>query len=450
MPLLPQKCTTPEGMPGTWNGTQCIPDTGTGTTLPPPPGGDTGTQPPCTMPDGTPGVTAPSGNCAPSDFQTDPSAGCKMSGGTWDEATQTCTPYTPPSNPWGGGGGTPCTQPDGSPGKVAPSGNCVPIDTVTHNPGKEGCEFGGGRWDEATQTCLERGENNCYPGEVFHPFAGCVRDTGQTITDPSVPPTPPADYQSCTAPDGSQGWVAPSGNCVSFGIDPDNPGFPGGGNYGELSPLDLPGSPLPEVPGEIGGISPVTVDPAAFNYDEVQDYIDASYNEALRRIEPQEEFEKERFAQELINKGIDPNSAAGIKELQKMQMGQTDRRLAAEWGAQQAGLAAQGQMWDQGFGEAGLANNLASIVMQLKQQGHEFDVMALLKGDEQAWKQFSDVVGWTRQDYYDWWDRVKYNDAVSFGMAGYGPTPIYNSNVSNNPFGASTGTGSQVPWWMQQ
>jgi hypothetical protein len=445
--LLPQKCTTPEGMPGTWNGMQCIPDTGT--TMP---GGGTGTQPPCTMPDGTPGVTAPSGNCVPSDFQPGPGIGtgggcppgqemgfggqCQPvntkpglcgDGMIYDKQSGKCVPDR-----------NKCTTFDGQPGKIAPSGNCVPIDTVTYNPGKEGCEFGGGRWDEATQTCLERGENNCYPGEVFHPFAGCVPDTGQDYDDWGDPPTPPADYTPCTAPDGSPGFRAPSGNCVAMPDTTPEPGWdPNMPDPGD--PFDVGESPDPwdeinKVEDKYGtGMLP---DPDDLDYDAIDKYVQDHYNQTVDRyIQPQEDLEMDRHKQELINMGIDPDSDAGRKALNRLQVGQNDRRAKAWFDAMTFGRDTQKQLYDQAIAASGLAQNMAQFTASLGQRAHEFGITAGMTADELNWNKISDVMGWDYQSFMTWRDENRWIDNLILTMAGATPVPNFSG-------------GGTIPWNM--
>jgi hypothetical protein len=88
-------------------------------------------------------------------------------------------------------------------------------------------------------------------------------------------------------------------------------------------------------------------DPSQADYQSVQGYADQAYDQAMKRMEPQHAEQNRRLQQELINKGIDPNSAQGMQMADNLARQQADQMNSATFNALQFGQGIQNQMFGQ-------------------------------------------------------------------------------------------------------
>jgi len=116
-----------------------------------------------------------------------------------------------------------------------------------------------------------------------------------------------------------------------------------------------------------------------------QKYQDASYEQAQRHMAPQQEAQQSKFAQQMVNKGLDPGSRAYNLAQAQMQRGQNDQQNSAAFGAMQFGLGAQNQAFGQQFQQDTMAMQKDQFGRSLNQaqnqfgrslgeQGRQFDV----------------------------------------------------------------------------
>lgn len=148
------------------------------------------------------------------------------------------------------------------------------------------------------------------------------------------------------------------------------------------SPLVPPATPQPPVApntsyeggtfGNVNGINPVAVTPTSLTG--MQPFIDAAYNQSASRLNPQFDQMKERFDQDMVNRGIQPGSAAYDKAFSNYSMAKNDAFASANNNAMGQGLAAQGQAWGQGAQQAGLAQAMLGYGLNRDQ----FDMNSLL------------------------------------------------------------------------
>ena len=115
---------------------------------------------------------------------------------------------------------------------------------------------------------------------------------------------------------------------------------------------------------QYGGQQIAGADPSQADYGSVQQYSDAAYENSRRYLDPQQKMQNQRFDQELINKGIDPNSPQGQQAAQQLSMQQADANNAAAFGAMQFGQGIQNQMAQQEQQKAGLAGQMELGTMQ--------------------------------------------------------------------------------------
>jgi len=89
-----------------------------------------------------------------------------------------------------------------------------------------------------------------------------------------------------------------------------------------------------------------------------QEYIDTAYDSAMRQMQPQMDARNAELAQGLVNRGLQPGTEAYDAEMGRMNNMQNDMLQSAAYGAQQTGLGAQNQEFQQQFGYDQLANAL--------------------------------------------------------------------------------------------
>jgi len=111
-------------------------------------------------------------------------------------------------------------------------------------------------------------------------------------------------------------------------------------------------------PNQAGGNNPAspwsTMPPDQANYDQMQDFSDQAYDYSRRYVDPQQAQDQRRMSQEMINRGIDPNSAQGMEMADQMSMRHGDQNDASAFGAMQFGQGIQNQMFGQQLGWGGL------------------------------------------------------------------------------------------------
>lgn len=81
--------------------------------------------------------------------------------------------------------------------------------------------------------------------------------------------------------------------------------------------------------------------------DAFKEFENNAYAAAMRQMQPQMEAQQRGIEQSLVSRGLQPGSAAYNAELDRMTRGQNDMLQSAAFGAQQAGLQAQNQYFNQ-------------------------------------------------------------------------------------------------------
>ena len=181
-----------------------------------------------------------------------------------------------------------------------------------------------------------------------------------------APQTPPTGPTSPTPPSGAMnpgpGQFSPFGNNPQPVPGPERPNLGMGGlqngkaqqagQTGEWAGFD-PTEKNTYGPQQIAGSRPDQAD-----YGSVQQYADDALANANRYLDPQMAQQDRRLQQEMINKGIDPNSPQG-QEMQKMKgMQQADARNAAAFNSLGFGQGIQNQMAQQDLSRSGIAANM--------------------------------------------------------------------------------------------
>ena len=129
------------------------------------------------------------------------------------------------------------------------------------------------------------------------------------------------------------------------------------GDAPQQGELQDPNLMTPEEKAQYGG-QEMFGDPSQADYDSVQQYGDQAYEQSMKRLNPQMETQNKRLQQEMINKGIDPNSAQGQRMQDDLSRQQADQKNSATFSALQFGQGIQNQMAQQEQQKANLAGQM--------------------------------------------------------------------------------------------
>ena len=171
---------------------------------------------------------------------------------------------------------------------------------------------------------------------------------------PYPSPAPPVVPTGPQSPFRGPGYVPPATPAPAWGEDSD-PNFTGQFNAGG-----------PQDSNFYGGQQIAGAQPGQADYQSVQQYSDAAHENAMRYLQPQIDQQNRGMEQQLINKGVDPNSEQGRQMMAQMGRQQADARNAAAFGSMQFGQGIQNQMAAQEQAKAQLAGQ-----MRLGQWGQE-------------------------------------------------------------------------------
>ena len=126
-----------------------------------------------------------------------------------------------------------------------------------------------------------------------------------------------------------------------------------------------PGGTRPPIGGNVNpewapqdGISPFNASSGATGIGDFQRFSDNAYNESVRRLDPQFEAQQRSFEQDMVNRGISPGTEAYDNARANFEQARNDAYATARAQADQMGLAAQNQSFNQGAVSSGLLNQL--------------------------------------------------------------------------------------------
>jgi hypothetical protein len=160
--------------------------------------------------------------------------------------------------------------------------------------------------------------------------------------------------------------------------------------------------------------------PSPADYQAVQQYSDQAYGNSRRYLDPQQAQQDRRLEQEMINKGIDPNSDMARQMQTQQGMQQNDQNNASAYSSMQFGQNIQNQMAQQAatFG-----------ALDMNQQGQEFNQMMGLEG-----------VDFRNRGYNDGLEQ--YNDQITMALLGMNPIPVGSNTNPYNPYNTQAGSGN--------
>ena len=193
---------------------------------------------------------------------------------------------------------------------------------------------------------------------------------------------------------------------------------------------------------QYGGQQIAGADPSQADYGSVQNYADAAHENAMRYLEPQQAQQNRRMQQELINKGIDPNSAQGQEMQNMLAMQQGDAQNAAAFNALGFGQGIQNQMAQQEQAKAGLAGQMemarnqnqlgwGNVGLGMGQLGLGYGNLDLQRGMGEH-TQLMDSLGYDMDVYKMNQSTDLIQDALFNSM--YGSTPVPGFGPTN-PYG---------------
>lgn len=255
------------------------------------------------------------------------------------------------------------------------------------------------------------------PSSPYYNKEWCKAARDNPYTDAGKLPPWVTGSPDSTNPDGTPTVPAPSYN-------PNQPPVYQGGTP-NVDPYDIGSSPNFDV--SLEGVSPVNPQADPFDYGQVSDFSDAAFAQSMRYLEPQFAMDDRRHEQSLINKGLDPNSEAGMEALRRKEMSQNDLTSKAAYDALGFGAGLQDQMFGQDATRSGYANDLIQALMGLEQRGHEFDTTAGLNANQQAFAQMLALEGLDYRDYMTLIDQMRYDDSLALSLLGLGQAPSYNT-----------------------
>jgi hypothetical protein len=127
------------------------------------------------------------------------------------------------------------------------------------------------------------------------------------------------------------------------------------GNFTGIRPTEV---------NQYGGQQIAGAKPSAADYGSVQTYADAAMANANRYLDPEIKAQQLRFNQDLVNKGIDPQSDMGRQMSDNMARQQADAKSGAAFGALGFGQGIQNQMATQGLNQQQLAGDMQKALWQ--------------------------------------------------------------------------------------
>ena len=221
------------------------------------------------------------------------------------------------------------------------------------------------------------------------------------------------------------------------GMPPDNTG----GNNGSFNPWSV-GMPPTSSGSNWNGTPTSGATAGAADYEGVQDFSDAAYNNARRYLDPQQAFDNRRYDQEMINRGVDPNSEQGRMLYEQMQRSHGDQDQGAAFGAMEFGQGIQEQMFRQNFDNTQQAGD-----MQKASWTNDTNRGNLQLGRQQ--QDFNEYMGYNNIDFRDTaynennrrYDQQYQDDMIKYFME-YGQ----NGGGSGGGGGGGSGESALSPW----
>lgn len=162
------------------------------------------------------------------------------------------------------------------------------------------------------------------------------------------------------------------GNRMRRMVPITNPAQPAGGaqtpqsGAGGTGPVTSPPNPGTGTNPATGGagnpsggpVDPVDVQVGQPTLSSFQQYQDVAYQAAQRRLDPQFQAQEARFEQQMVNRGLQPGTAAYDAARANFDRSREDAYSNARNLSLQQGLQAQQQAFGQNFAESELANRL--------------------------------------------------------------------------------------------
>jgi hypothetical protein len=173
-----------------------------------------------------------------------------------------------------------------------------------------------------------------------------------------------------------------------------------GGLNGNIRPPQYNSSSRPQPPSvsPLGQTRPMQPSSSSFagnrpagqnqnaGFDRYDEFRDSALGQAMRTLQPQIDSNNSRFEQMMVGRGIQPGTEQYNRQRELLDRGNNDMLSQAAYGAQQQGLAAQNQAWNQGYQYDALANalNQSQIGANASMYGSRLGADASMYGSDAA------------------------------------------------------------------
>jgi hypothetical protein len=276
------------------------------------------------------------------------------------------------------------------------------------------------------------------PSNMYDIAGGGPTAIGQPAMSSGLPPMP------------SAGKPTPGPTLGGPGPRPANPagpdmGIPGGAQSLTQQPASATSPYAPPSPSGGGRTSPNPSQLAGF-----ENFANAAYGQATRRLDPQFEQADSRFQQQMVNKGLSEGTEAYDKARANFSMDKNDAYGQARSQALAQALAAQGQAFGQQFQDRSLSQqnsqfgqNLGYQYAGLNENNRQFNNSLAEQG-----RQFNGNLGQRESEFGRNFgfqgERADMSDLMA--LLGYGQNTNANNNQSiNSDFNRAGGLFGLVP-----
>lgn len=136
--------------------------------------------------------------------------------------------------------------------------------------------------------------------------------------------------------------------------------------------------------GSVNGVDSVRVNPTSM--DGYQPFIDSAYRQSTSRLDPQFAQAERQFRQQMVNQGLQEGTEAYDNARANFDRNRTDAYASARNDAMGQGLAAQGQAFNQGAQQTGLAQGMRqwNDQFRLNQDNADLGAYSTLTGLDMA------------------------------------------------------------------
>lgn len=214
----------------------------------------------------------------------------------------------------------------------------------------------------------------------------------------------------------------------------------GTGKFSPFAPTQAPNAPgalPPSAPGTYAGQKTVGASAGPMDYASIQGFSDDALTQARRHIDPAQDQARRRMEQDMINKGVDPRSDAGMAMMDQQSRNFADQDQSALFNALQFGTNIQNQMFGQSMANTQQAGQMQQAEWQrdIAARGQDINKYGMDQNFElgmgnldvtRQGQDFNQMMGleanqFRNRAYAD--KRSDYQDALTMSLMGMTPVP---------------------------